>query len=144
MTAKAAAIGGASAGEGGHTPIDGRLYRRPDTAPAPASAGRRAGGAAPSRRRRPVRQWQPVQERSGGGVQTGRDAQDVLEPEAALAALDLAELGPVDMTAHGSRLLAESQFVPAGPYPGAKVPGSGVEGRLGWAGHNEQPHTPRT
>jgi hypothetical protein len=55
------------------------------------------------------RQWQSAYKVSGIDVEPVGDLDDGLQPKAALAALNLAQLGPVDTAANGCGFLTESK-----------------------------------
>ncbi len=59
------------------------------------------------------------------------DAQDVVQGQVALAALDLADEGPVQVAVLGQRFLGLAQLVSSGAYPCSELASGGRDGRLG-------------
>lgn len=73
------------------------------------------------------------------------DAQDVVQGEVALAALDLADEGPVQVALGGEGLLGEAQLVSPAAHPGPELARGGREGWLaGGAGHGSIESSPTT
>lgn len=90
------------------------------------------------------RHWQSINQLSRIDVQPVGDLHDRLEPQAALAAFDLAELRPMNAASHRGGFLTKTKLMPTGTHPFAEDAGGFVQGRLGWVvGHHTQPHTAR-
>ena len=83
---------------------------------------------------------QPPHQLPWVALQTLGDAHDVVQAEVALATLDLADVGPVELAALSQLLLGQFQLLAAQAHPPAELTSDGGERRLGAeTGHHHIP-----